>query len=183
MVQYRRNLVAGGTYFFTVTLINRDSNILTRHIDALRTSVERVKQTQPFEIVAWVVLPDHLHAVWTMPVGDDDYSSRWRAIKSHYVRSLKRQGVSIKMRADGSALLWQRRFWEHTIKDEEDLRRCVDYCYINPVKHGLVNAVVDWPYSSFHRDVKRGVYPCDWAGGGDNNVDDFGEPSITVASM
>lgn len=230
MVQYRRNLVEGGTYFFTVTLINRDSDILTQHIDALRTSVAQVQQTQPFEIVAWVVLPDHLHAA----VGDCDYSSRWRAIKSHYsyftkqshclcchsvfntessdfktldtdfrryddfmrlgiasdylkellyVRSLKRQGVSIKMRTDGAALLWQRRFWEHTIKDEDDLRRCVDYCYINPVKYGLVNAVVDWPYSSFHRDIKRGVYPSDWAGDGDENVDGFGEPLITVTSM
>lgn len=80
MVQYRRNLVAGGTYFFTVTLIDRDSDILTRHIDALRTSVEWVKQTQPFEIVAWVVLPDQLHAVWTMPTGDCDYSNRWRTL-------------------------------------------------------------------------------------------------------
>jgi putative transposase len=188
MVQYRRNLVAGGTYFFTVTLIDRDSDILTRHIDALRTSVEKVKQKHPFEIVAWVVLPDHLHAVWTMPTGDCDYANRWRAIKSHFVRSLKRQGVFIRMRPDGSALLWQRRFWEHTIKNEDDkneddLCRCVDYCYINPVKHGLVKAVIDWPYSSFHRDVKRGVYPSDWAGGGDNHVDSFGEPSITVASM
>lgn len=82
-----------------------------------------------------------------------------------------------------SALLWQRRFWEHTIKDEEDLRRCVDYCYINPVKHGSVNAVTDWSYSSFHRDIKRGVYLSDWAGGRDKSVDSFGEPSITVASM
>jgi len=175
MVQYRRNFVAGGTYFFTVTLIGRDSDILTRHIDALRASVECIKHTQPFEIVAWVVLPDHLHAVWTMPTGDCDYSSRWRAIKSNFVRSLKRQGVSITMRTDGSALLWQRRFWEHTIKDDDDLRRCVDYCYINSVKHGLVTAVVDWPYSSFHRDVKRGVYPRDWAGVGVQSESGFGE--------
>ena len=108
---------------------------------------------------------------------DCDYSSRWRAIKSHFVRNLKKQGVLINMRADGSALIWQRRYWEHTIKNEDDLRRCVDYCYINPVKHGLVKAVADWPYSSFHRDVKSGIYPANWAG---INIaideSEFGEP-------
>ncbi|MDP3212319.1 hypothetical protein [Methylotenera sp.] len=84
-----------------MTLIDRDSDILTRHIDALRRSVEWVKQKHPFDIVAWVVWPDHLHAVWTMPTGDCDYANRWRAIKSNFVRSLKRQGVSIRMRTDG----------------------------------------------------------------------------------
>lgn len=177
MVQYRRNLVKGGTYFFTVTLINRQSHTLTQHIDLLRESVNAARQRHPFEIIAWVVLPEHLHAIWQLPIEDSDYSSRWRAIKSHFVRSIKKQGMMINMRADGSALLWQRRFWEHTIKDESDLRRCVDYCYINPVKHGLVKAVVDWPYSSFHRDVKRGIYPSNWAGISlDTNEGEFGEP-------
>ncbi|MDD2832844.1 MAG: transposase [Methylotenera sp.] len=164
-MQYRRNLVAGGTYFFTVTLIDRRSDLLIQHIEVLRESLKKVQQHHPFEIVAWVVLPDHLHAVWTLPSDDSDYSGRWRAIKAHFVRVVKKQGVAITMRADGSAVCWQRRFWEHTIKDDNDLRRCVDYCYINPVKHGLVKAVVDWPYSSFHRDVKRGIYPSNWAGG------------------
>ena len=176
MVQYRRNLVKGGTYFFTVTLIDRNSNLLIQHIDLLREFVKVVRQNHPFEIVAWVVLPDHLHAVWQLPIDDCDYSNRWRAIKSHFVRALKKQGVLVNMRADGSALVWQRRFWEHTIKNDDDLRRCVDYCYINPVKHGLVKAVVDWPYSSFHRDVKRGIYSANWAG---INIaideDEFGE--------
>ena len=177
MVQYRRNLVKGGTYFFTVTLINRHSNTLTQHIDLLRESVKITQQRFPFEIIAWVILPDHLHAVWQLPIDDSDYSSRWRAIESHFVRGLKKQGLTVDMREDGRALMWQRRFWEHTIKDEADLRRCVDYCYINPVKHGLVNAVVDWPYSSFHRDVKRGIYPANWAGS-NISVDniEFGEP-------
>ena len=176
MVQYRRNLAKGGTYFFTVTLLDRHSNILTQHIDILRESVKAAHKNNPFEIIAWVVLPEHLHAVWQLPIDDCNYSSRWRAIKSHFVRGLKKQGVLVNMRDDGSALVWQRRFWEHTIKDEDDLRRCVDYCYINPVKHGLVNAVVDWPYSSFHRDVKRGIYSSNWAG---INIaidkDEFGE--------
>jgi putative transposase len=176
MVQYRRNLVKGGTYFFTVTLINRHSNTLTQHIDLLRESVNVVQKHHPFEIIAWVVLPEHLHAVWQLPIDDYDYAGRWRAIKSHFVRSLKKR-IPITMRADGSALLWQRRFWEHTIKNDDDLRRCVDYCYINPVKHGLVKAVADWPYSSFHCDVKRGIYPANWAG---INIaideGEFGEP-------
>lgn len=175
MVQYRRNLTKGGTYFFTVTLIDRKSDVLTRYVELLREAVRATKQHQPFEIVAWVVLADHLHAVWTLPMDDSDYSGRWRAIKSNFVRSLKRQGVSITMRTDGSAYMWQRRFWEHTIKDDDDLRRCVDYCYINPVKHGLVRVVVDWPYSSFHRDVKRGIYPSDWAGVTQDNKG-YGEP-------
>ncbi|MGB7816380.1 MAG: transposase [Methylotenera sp.] len=176
MVQYRRNLIKGGTYFFTVTLINRHSNILTQHIDLLRESVKAVQQRHPFQIVAWVVLPDHLHAVWQLPIDDCDYAGRWRAIKSHFVRALKKR-IPITMREDGSALVWQRRYWEHTIKDEDDLRRCIDYCYINPVKHGLVKVVADWPYSSFHRDVKRGIYPSNWAGVVKvmSNKNEFGE--------
>ena len=90
MVQYRRNLVAGGTYFFTVTLVDRRSNLLIRHIDVLRESLKKVQQHHPFEIVAWVVLPDHIHAVWTLPSDDSDYSNRWRAIKSHFVRAVKK---------------------------------------------------------------------------------------------
>ena len=124
-----------------------------------------------------MVLPDHLLAVWQLPIGDSDYSSRWRAIKSHFVRNLKKQGVLVNMRDDCSALIWQRRFWEHTIKNEDDLRRCVDYCYINPVKHGLVKAVAHWPYSSFHRDVKLGIYLSNWAGTEIAvGASEFGEP-------
>ena len=176
MVQYRRNLINGGTYFFTVTLLNRQSKLLIEQIEALREAVKSIVQTQPFEIIAWVVLPDHIHTVWKLPNGDCNYSSRWRAIKSHFVRTLKKQGANIEMRQDGSAKLWQRRFWEHTIKDENDLRRCVDYCYINPVKHGLVKSVADWPYSSFHRDVKNGLYVSDWAGTTSAiTTDEFGE--------
>ena len=176
MVQYRRSIIKGATYFFTVTLINRQSSLLTQHIQLLRQAVTLTQKCQPFEIVAWVVLPDHLHAVWKLPIDDSDYSGRWRAIKSHFVRLLKAEGVEINMRLYGSALVWQRRFWEHTVKNENDLRRCVDYCYINPVKHRLVKAVVDWPYSSFHLDVKSGVYPSHWAGNGMKIQGEFGEP-------
>ena len=176
MVQYRRSVIKGGTYFFTVTLINRQSDLLTQYIQFLRQAVTLTQQRQPFEIVAWVVLPEHIHAVWKLPTNDSDYSNRWRAIKSHFVRLLKAQGVAINMRPDGSALVWQRRFWEHTVKGEDDLRHCVDYCYINPVKHGLVKSVADWPYSSFHRDVARGIYPSNWAGDGIEIQGEFGEP-------
>jgi len=179
MVQYRRNLIKGGTYFFTVTLLNRQSKLLVEQVNILREAVKLTKQRYPFEIIAWVVLPEHLHAVWQLPADDCNYAGRWRAIESHFVQALKKQNIKVDMRPDGSALVWQRRFWEHTIKDENDLRRCVDYCYINPVKHGLVKAVADWPYSSFHRDVKHGIYPNNWAGDDvADNASEFGEPLL-----
>jgi putative transposase len=163
MVLYLRNYLAGGAYFFTVTLMNRQSTVLIDHIDVFRAAVATVKRKMPFEIVAWVVLPDHCHAVWKLPAGDSNNSGRWRLIKSCFVRLLKQQGVPIDMRADGSAMLWQRRFWEHTVVNELDLIRCVEYCYLNPMKHQLVSKVRDWPYSSFHRDVALGLYPANWA--------------------
>ena len=128
-------------------------------------------------------MPDHLHTVWQLPADDCNYASRWRAIKSHFVQVIKKQNIPVNMRSDGSALIWQRRFWEHTVKDENDCRRCVDYCYINPVKHGLVQTVADWQYSSFHRDVKRGIYPNNWAGAsvGDNQ-ERYGEPLLATTN-
>ena len=140
--------------------------MLLEHIELFRQSVAAVKLTMPFEIVAWVVLPDHCHAVWRLPPDDDNYSGRWRLIKSKFVRLLKKHGVNIEMRTDGSALLWQRRFWEHTVTNEPDLNRCIEYCYINPLKHQLVTRMRDWSYSSFHRDVALGLFPADWAGNG-----------------
>ncbi len=120
---------------------------LTENIELLRYSVAVVKQHRPFIIDAWVVLPEHLHCIWTLPHNDDDFSSRWRDIKGCFSRTLKRQP------------LWQPRFWEHAIRDEDDYRRHVDYIHINPLKHGWVTRVIDWPFSTFHRDVQRGLYP------------------------
>jgi putative transposase len=166
MSRYRRSLVAGGTFFFTVTLADRHSNALIDNIDRLRAVYGRVQREHPFETVAICVLPDHLHAVWTRPADDADFSLRWNLIKAGFSRgfaaSIRRSASKVVKREKG---IWQRRFWEHQICDESDLQRHVDYIHFNPVKHGHVLRVVDWPYSSFHCYVERGVYPLDWAGG------------------
>ncbi len=167
MSNYRRNRVPGGTYFFTVNLLDRSSGLFVEHIDLLRDAVRAVKRRHPFHIDAWVVLPDHLHAVWTLPEGDDDYSGRWRAIKKAFVKGLPAiEERSLVRQARGERGIWQRRFWEHTIRDDADYAAHVDYVHVNPLKHSLVTRVVDWPYSSFHRAVSFGIYADDWAGDG-----------------
>jgi putative transposase len=167
MPDYRRNHVPGGTYFFTVTLLDRSSGLLVSHIDALRDSVRRTRNRAPFHIDAWVVLPDHMHCVWTLPAGDDDYTGRWRALKKGFSKAISvgeyRSAVRVRRRERG---IWQRRFWEHTIRDERDYAVHLDYVHFNPVKHGLVGRVGDWPYSSFHWCVRRGIYPAQWGAGG-----------------
>jgi putative transposase len=121
-------------------------------------------------------LPDHLHAVWTLPPGDDDYAGRWRSVKSRFTRSLIKVGVALTRNAKGEYDLWQRRYWEHTIRDEADMTRHVDYIHFNPVKHGWANCVQEWPHSTFHRFVQRGLRPQDWAGGdGVTDVGMYGE--------
>jgi putative transposase len=167
MPDYRRNRVPGGCYFFTVNLLERRSDILVSHIDLLRDAVRKVHTARPFHIDAWVVLPDHMHAVWTLPPGDSDYSARWRAIKVVFSKALpKTEHLSPRRVTKRERGIWQRRFWEHTIRDERDYAAHLDYVHINPVKHGLVGCVRDWPHSSFHRCVARGMYPPDWAGDG-----------------
>jgi putative transposase len=151
MPDYRRHRVVGGTYFFTVNLLERYPNdLLVRHIELLRAVVRAVRKKRPFQIDAWVVLPDHLHCVWTLPTGDDDFTVRWRLIKQDFSRGLPatehRSAVRV---ARGERGIWQRRFWEHTIRDEADYAAHIDYVHINPVKHGYVKRVVDWPYRHF----------------------------------
>jgi putative transposase len=163
MTDYRRNRVPGGTYFFTVNLLDRTSDLLTRHIISLRTAVSDVREKAPFHIDAWVVLPDHMHCLWTLPEGDADFSSRWRAIKTNLSRQLPtNEPRSSSRMAKGERGIWQRRFWEHTIRDEHDYATHMDYVHFNPVKHALVPEPADWPYSSFHRCVERGFYPKNW---------------------
>ncbi len=162
MPDYRRNRVPGGTYFFTVNLLERRSKLLTEHIDVLRTVVQRSK---PFHIDAWVVLPDHMHCVWTLPDGDDDYPARWKAIKTAFSKAIpKTERLSAVRKAKGERGIWQRRYWEHTIRSEKDYAAHVDYVHINPVKHGLARQVKNWPYSTFHKLVNLGIYPENWAG-------------------
>jgi putative transposase len=165
MSNYRRNRVPGGTYFFTVNLLDRKSDLLVRYIELLREVVKQTRQERPFQIDAFVVLPEHLHCVWTLPPGDTDYSARWQAIKTSFAKQIPRTEVLSEARLRKNERgIWQRRYWEHTIRDEQDYAAHVDYCHINPLKHGLVRAVQDWPYSTFHRDVLQGVYPKNWAG-------------------
>src|SRR5215475_2606823 len=165
MTDYRRNFIAGGSFFFTVNLAERRLSLLTSHIDELRSAIRETRKRHPFTIDAIVVLPDHLHAVWTLPEGDADFATRWRLIKSAFSRSLELDElVSASRASKGERGIWQRRYWEHTIRDEDDFGRHVDYIHINPVKHGLVTRVHDWPYSSFHLYVREGILPRDWAG-------------------
>ncbi len=176
MTGYRRNFIPGGSFFFTANLADRRLALLTDHIDDLRNAFRETRQRHPFTIEAMVVLPDHLHAVWTMPDGDGDFANRWRLIKSGFSRNLPAdEHVSDSRLAKGERGIWQPRFWEHTIRDEDDFARHVDYIHINPVKHGLVTRVNDWPYSSFHRMVKLGFYPEDWAGDAARADGQFGE--------
>ncbi|HEU5274799.1 MAG TPA: transposase [Xanthobacteraceae bacterium] len=166
MPNYRRAFAPGGCWFFTVNLLDRRSSLLTDEIDALREATAHTRKRFPFHIDAFVVLPDHLHAVWTLPPDDADFSVRWRWIKIRFARSIpKQEWLSPVRRARRERGIWQRRFWEHLIRDERDYARHVEYCYINnPLKHALVTRVCDWPHSSFHRDVRAGVFPEDWAG-------------------
>jgi putative transposase len=168
MVCYRRSRVPGASYFFTLALRHRRTDLLVRHIDLLRKAFVSARAKSPFSIDAIVVLPEHLHAVWTLPEGDDDYPGRWRAIKALFTREWrKRVGAAFKSP-------WQSRYWEHTIRDEKDFARHIDYVHFNPVKHGHVDKVIDWPYSSFHRYVEAQIYTRDW--GGLDETGAFGEP-------
>jgi putative transposase len=164
-MRYRRADVMGGTYFFTVNLAERKRTLLVDRIDVLRTVMRKVKAMHPFHIDAMVVLPDHLHAMWTLPEGDADYPTRWALIKAGFSRHLPKDERRNPSRiAKGERGIWQRRYWEHVIRDERDYARHVDYIHYNPVKHGYVNRVADWPHSTFQRDVERGLYPLNWAG-------------------
>ena len=152
MPNYRRRWIAGGCYFFTVTLADRRSDLLTMEIATLRDAVRKIRGQRPFDVNAWVVLPDHMHCVWTLPDGDHDYAGRWRALKTEFTKRL------------GTASPWQTRYWEHTIRDAADDAAHVDYVHFNPVKHGYVTHAADWPYSTFRRAVAAGMYPAGWAG-------------------
>jgi len=163
-MRYRRANAAGGTYFFTVNLADRSSHLLVEKVDVLRESVRLVKDQHPFEIVAWVVLPDHLHAIWTLPPSDADFSTRWMLIKAGFSRRVEPgELIRASRRRKGERGIWQKRFWEHQIRDDEDLERHVDYVHINPVKHAHVSRASDWPYSSIHRYIRSGDLLPDWA--------------------
>ncbi len=178
MRSYVRSRI-GSTFFFTV-VTHRRRSLLTTDLgrDCLRTAFLDVRRNHPFRTVAIVLLPDHLHAVWELPREDVDYSKRWRLIKRRFSQLWsERGGVEGNMTASrerkGERAIWQRRFFEHTCKDEDDVQRCVDYSHVNPLKHGLVSRVIDWPYSTFHRYVERGIYPPEWGSAAEWYGDEF----------
>jgi putative transposase len=176
MTSYRRNLVPGGSYFFTVNLWDRRQRLLTDEIDLLRAAFRYGQSRHSFAIDAIVILPDHLHAIWTLPDGDADFAVRWRLVKAAFSRGLPPgERVSRSRAGRQERGVWQRRYWEHTLRDERDFERHADYIHFNPVKHGCVTRVIDWPYSSFHRMVGLGIYPNDWGGDGYNESGSFGE--------
>lgn len=169
MSRYRRANATGSSYFFTVVTYRRQPILCDEAIrNALRASIEMVRVARPFIIDAWVLLPDHLHCVWTLPDGDADFSTRWMIIKravslacgEEYRRADWVTASKLKHR---ESTIWQRRFWEHQIRDENDFARHLDYIHFNPVKHGHVQRAVDWPHSTFHRYVRDGIYAHDWA--------------------
>lgn len=179
MSNYRRAYVPGGSYFFTVVTYRRQRILDTPNsLTYLRSAFREVRRGRPFRVDAIVVLPDHLHCVWTLPPDDADFSTRWRLIKRAFTdQYLAAGGVEIKGSASrvskGDRGVWQRRFWEHCCRDERDFRRCIDYLHINPVKHRLVRRVADWRPSSFHRYVRLGEYDLDWGGSPDLYGDEW----------
>jgi putative transposase len=171
MSDYRRYRVPGGTYFLTINLLERRSDLLVRHIDSLREAVRCTRRERPFRIDAWVVLPEHMHCIITLPSDDDDFSNRIKAMKIRFVRAVSVTERRCHSRAArGERGIWQRRFWEHVIRDDADHARHMDYVHYNPVKHGHVATVCDWPYSTFHRLVEAGVYPRDWGAAAPDDI-------------
>lgn len=160
MSRYLRPCRPGASIFFTVALARRGSTLLVEEIDRLREAVAVVRAGRPFAVDAWVVLPDHMHAVWTLPEGDADYATRWRLIKTRFSRGLPDGPLRASHRARNERGIWQRRFWEHHIRNARDHALHVDFCLTNPVRHGLVDRPEDWPWSSVHRDIRRGRYGC-----------------------
>jgi putative transposase len=160
-------------WFFTVNLVERQNNgLLIDNIDLLRQSFRTVKKIHPFSLDAIVVLPEHLHCIWSLPEGDSDYSTRWNLIKGNFSRSInKGEKISISRINRRERGIWQRRFWEHMIRDEADYINHLDYIHWNPVKHGHVKKVVDWPYSSFHKYVENDKYPVNWGHNGKFELD------------
>ena len=172
-MDYRRLWQPGGCYFFTVNLQQRqNNNLLLQHIDALRTAVRRTRKHYPFTIHGWVVLPDHLHCLLELPNNDSDFAKRWRLIKmlfSKHIPATEYRNPARQQRRERG--IWQRRYWEHLIRNQQDFNAHLDYIHINPVKHGLVDYVKDWPYSTFHYCVAQGLYPENWAGGCEDALD------------
>jgi putative transposase len=168
MTEYRRYYIPNATWFFTVNLAERKNNrLLVEHIDLLRDCFRYVKQQKSFHVDAIVIMPDHLHCIWTLPADDSNYSIRWNMLKGRFSRAIdKGEKISASRLNRRERGIWQRRFWAHLITSQEDYNHHVDYIHWNPVKHGHVKQVIDWPHSSFHQFVERGIYPATWGHSG-----------------
>jgi putative transposase len=182
MTNYRRADIKGGTYFFTLVTYRRQRILCDKKVMlALRNGIRDVQARYPFEINGWVLLPDHLHCIWTLPPGDADFSMRWAMIKRAVSKQcgqdlLREEWINKSKQQRRESTIWQRRFWEHKIRNEDDYEKHLDYLHYNPVKHGYVKNVVDWPYSTYHRYLHQGIYDDDWAGEGIERIDnEFGE--------
>ena len=182
MPNYRRPRPSTGPVFFTLCLAERGSTALIDHLDVLRNAVRATKRDRPFDILAFVVLPDHLHAIWDMPAADRNYSQRWGRIKARFSRDACRAGLVPPSGRDGGTSpalrkgelgIWQSRFWEHHIRNEKDLRIHLEYCWADPVQHGLVDRPVGWDASSIHRDIRLKRTDPEW--NGPAPAGDFGE--------
>ena len=158
MSSYLRPQVSAASIFFTVVLANRGTSLLTDEISKLRRAVASTQRERPFSIDAWFVLPDHLHCIWTLPHQDHDFSTRWRLIKARFSRGLAEGHLRNSHLARQERGIWQRRFWEHHIRDRADMDAHLRYCWFNPVKHGLVEEPQEWPYSSVHREIALGRF-------------------------
>ncbi len=180
MPNYKRRYCPGCTFFFTVMLAPQTDPILIRSLDLLRHAYRKTLEENPFETLAIVILPDHLHAIWRLPEGDADYPLRWRKIKARFSRlSQERPKLRDSHLARSERGIWQRRYWEHQIRDRTDFQKHLAYCWSDPVRHGLVERTADWSASSFHRDARRGVVPLGWTTGPISG--DFGERSSIEA--
>jgi len=183
MPNYRRAYTSGGSYFFTVVTYRRQA-LLTHPENRLilRKVIHEVRKQLPFIIDAWVLLPEHIHCLWSLPPDDHDYSKRWGMIKAGFSKQIPdlykhNAWLNTSKTKHRESTVWQRRFWEHQIRDQQDFNRHMDYIHWNPVKHGHVTRVIDWPYSTFHRYVTQGIYSSNW---GDDQTEsystsDFGE--------
>ncbi len=173
MTDYRRFYIPNATWFFTVNLAERHNNhLLIEKVDALRAAFRYVKERRAFHINAIVIMPDHLHCIWTLPPDDADFSTRWNLLKGHFSRAIEKgERVSKSRDKRRERGIWQRRFWAHLIVDQADFNNHVDYIHWNPVKHGWVKQVTDWRYSSFHKYVELGIYSNTWGYSGEFNID------------
>ncbi len=161
MPRYRRRYQAGACWFFTSNLADRHSHALVTHIHLLKHAVRLAHRAMPFSIVAWVVLPNHMHTIWQLPPGDTNYPARWQLLKKRFSRDLR---LTSQLSCVPNEPVWQRGYWEHLIRDDSDLRNHIDYVHRNPQKHHFVKHVRDWPHSTFHRYVRAGVYDINWCG-------------------